>query len=398
MRVAVVTSFLPIPPSLPGSPRLYCLCKEFSKKHRLTLYTPYPLDVLETGCGGGKPLAEIFEDIVTFPEKGTKSFYGRIFHTLSNSPHYLTRYAYPGYYRNVRELLTSSLGKANHDAMYVHGFDVLQYLQESQEIPIVTDLVDAISLYHYRLFKHEGSLHGKYNQLLASRNALKFERFALKISNIVAVVSDTDAGWIRKKCSTKDIKVVPNGVGDEFFRQTVSSSAENKIVFIGSMNYAPNVDAVLWFSDEIFPRVKDRVRDAEFWVVGANPTREVQALSHISGVNVTGTVPDVRDFLEEGAVMVCPMRVGAGIKNKVLQALAMGVPVVGTQRGFEGINVTPGVHCIVGDTPDAFAAGVVKTLEKHSDIKAMVEKGQDLVRQQYTWNMAAESLLNEIDT
>jgi glycosyltransferase involved in cell wall biosynthesis len=129
------------------------------------------------------------------------------------------------------------------------------------------------------------------------------------------------------------------------------------------MDYFPNVDAVTHFSREVFPRVRRRVPDARFVIVGKNPLPAVRRLTGFSGVHVTGTVADVRPFLRQAAVAVAPLRIARGIQNKVLEAMAMGLPVVATSKAHEGLAARPGQHLFVEDDPTQFAKLVAGLLE-----------------------------------
>jgi glycosyltransferase involved in cell wall biosynthesis len=131
------------------------------------------------------------------------------------------------------------------------------------------------------------------------------------------------------------------------------------LVFTGTMDYRPNIDAAVWFTHDILPRVRVRMPNATFAVVGAKPSREVQALAATPGVIVTGKVPDVRPYLRHADVVVAPLRLARGIQNKVLEGMAMGRPVVTSPQGLEGIEAKPGHDLLVAATPDAFADAIM---------------------------------------
>jgi sugar transferase (PEP-CTERM/EpsH1 system associated) len=135
------------------------------------------------------------------------------------------------------------------------------------------------------------------------------------------------------------------------------------IVFTGTMNYRPNVDAVTWFADAVLPRLATRASPPEFWIVGANPAPAVQALAARPGVRVTGTVPDVRPYIAHAAVCVAPLRIARGIQNKVLEAMAMARPMVATPQAFEGVRARPGDDLLVADGAERMVAAIGAVLD-----------------------------------
>jgi sugar transferase (PEP-CTERM/EpsH1 system associated) len=164
---------------------------------------------------------------------------------------------------------------------------------------------------------------------------------------------------------TAKIRSVSNGVDHVYFDPMQGgpppfATDRANFVFTGTMDYPPNIDAVSWFAMTILPIIRRRAPDAQFHVVGANPTEAVQALATIKGVFVTGRVHDVRPYVAHATAAVAPMRIARGIQNKVLEAMSMARPVVVTPDALEGIEATPGCEVLLADTPDAFAAACLQ--------------------------------------
>jgi glycosyltransferase involved in cell wall biosynthesis len=131
------------------------------------------------------------------------------------------------------------------------------------------------------------------------------------------------------------------------------------------MDYFPNVDATRYFCREIFPLVREAMPEALFYIVGRNPTRQVRALAREANVVVTGSVPDVRPYLAKARVAIAPLRIARGIQNKILEAMAMGLPVVGTSEAFQGIQATMADGIRIADDPEGFAQEVLALLKDH---------------------------------
>jgi len=157
------------------------------------------------------------------------------------------------------------------------------------------------------------------------------------------------------------------------------------LVFTGAMDYWANVDAVEWFSRDVFPRIAAADPNAKFYIVGGKPTARVRALCSDPGVVVTGRVPDVRPYLAHAKVVVCPLRIARGIQNKVLEGMAMARPVVATPAAFEGIDAQPGRDLLVADGAEAFAEAVLACLAPASD-SAIGRQARAVVMANYSWD------------
>jgi sugar transferase (PEP-CTERM/EpsH1 system associated) len=175
-----------------------------------------------------------------------------------------------------------------------------------------------------------------------------------------------------------------NGVDLEYFGYVEPVQPPGSVCFVGKMDYAPNVDAVGWFYRHVFPLVRQALPAVRFLIVGSHPTDAVRALARDVAVEVTGYVDDVRPYLR-GGVMVLPMRMGGGILNKLLQGLALGVPVVATSRSLEGLSAVPNRDLLVADSADGLAAGIVR-LATDTDLRLrLASNGRRYVEKAHQW-------------
>ena len=184
------------------------------------------------------------------------------------------------------------------------------------------------------------------------------------------------------------IRAVPSGVDFAYFDPAIAQQAPYatdrlNFVFTGTMDYPPNVDAVRWFALEILPLIRRRAPDAQFHVVGSSPAPEVRALAAESGVFVTGRVPDVRPYVAFATAGVAPMRIARGIQNKVLEAMAMGRPVVVTPDALEGIDAEPGRELLLADGADAFAARCLEAAEPGG--AAIGQAARQRIERDFSW-------------
>lgn len=186
--------------------------------------------------------------------------------------------------------------------------------------------------------------------------------------------------------------VLRNGVDLAFYHPRENAPEPGHVAFTGVMNYYPNVDGCVWFADEILPRVRERVPDARFTIVGSKPSPEIERLGERPEVTVTGFVDDTRDWLRRAAVSVAPLRIARGIQNKVLEALAMGLPTVGTTSATQGVDGTPETDYLVRDDAASFADAVVELLTDDARAQELAQQGRRFVEATYDWEVVFRHL------
>ncbi|MFA9438484.1 glycosyltransferase [Uliginosibacterium sp. sgz301328] len=244
--------------------------------------------------------------------------------------------------------------------------------------------IDSVSLFWARRRDAEQGflkrqLYGE--ELLRNR---RLERELYPLFRKAVFVSDVDARHAQKLAPRAHCTSIPNGVDIAYFHP-MSVQRTASIVFTGDMSYAPNRDAAYFLLDEILPRIPPELAP-HVYLVGQRPCKRLQSLN-MKGLTVTGFVDDLRPYLAEAAAYVSPLRFGSGIKNKVLEAMAMGQVVVGTPVSFEGIACKSGKHCIsTTTTPDDFAAALTEVLRDRAAFEPMGAQARALVEQEYSWD------------
>lgn len=230
------------------------------------------------------------------------------------------------------------------------------------------------------LYRHEAK------QLLA------YERQVARDTDAALFVSQPEADLFKGLApeSVAKIGFFNNGVDTDYFSPARAYAnpftlEERAIVFTGAMDYWPNVDAVQWFANDIFPQLRARFADARFYIVGARPNAAVQALASLPGVIVTGTVPDVRPYLAYAAVSVAPLRIARGIQNKVLEAMAMGCSLVVSPQALEGIEANPGGDLLVADGDMQFVERITGLLTTDGHRDPLGAAARLTVQQRYSW-------------
>ena len=195
---------------------------------------------------------------------------------------------------------------------------------------------------------------------------------------------------------SEKVWVVPNGFSDGLLDLPLPAVTVPRVIFVGTLHYWPNTEAVLRFTRKILPLIRAQVPTVEFWIVGLGPAQEILDLDDEAGIRVFPDVPDVIDFVRQSAVSVVPLRIGGGTRLKILESLAAGVPVVSTTVGAEGIALVPGEHLLVADDPDTFAHHVCRLLGDRALREAQVKAARRALAGQYAWSAIRARVAQEL--
>ncbi|HLJ95933.1 MAG TPA: glycosyltransferase family 4 protein [Gemmataceae bacterium] len=207
-----------------------------------------------------------------------------------------------------------------------------------------------------------GWLRSRY-MALQWRRMRRFESDCGRFFHTIIAVSEQDRQTFAREYIWHHVQTIDTAVDVDYFRPNGTPEHPDHIVFVGSLDWMPNQDGVIHFVQEVWPRIRHARPQAIFRIVGRNPARSVRRLERVDGVEVVGTVPDVRPHLAEAAVVVVPLLVGGGTRIKIFEALAMGKALVSTRIGAEGLPVQSGEHLLLADSPADFAEAVIQLLK-----------------------------------
>jgi glycosyltransferase involved in cell wall biosynthesis len=231
--------------------------------------------------------------------------------------------------------------------------------------------------------------HRAYFNLQAKRMFQWEQNVCRSVSQVIAV-SETDEKLMRSRFGIEQVSSVPTGVDVEYFERPESSSVLYDLVFVGSMDWMPNIDGMRWFLADVFPLIRRQKPDCRLAIVGRNPPQALLDAAKDSHITVTGTVPDVRPFLWQSAISVVPLRVGGGTRLKIFEAMAAGTPVVSTTIGAEGLPVNHGKTIQIADTAQQFAEECLNLLAVPESRQTMAQQAMKLVVENYSWEQVTK--------
>jgi glycosyltransferase involved in cell wall biosynthesis len=239
----------------------------------------------------------------------------------------------------------------------------------------------------WRASARRGSAVGAAYSWIQTRRLRRLERAACRAADAVLVVSPEDGRALIELDPELSPVVVPNGVDVDRYTPSGAAREPNDVFFIGKLDYRPNVDAVEWLANDIWPLVQASAPQARLFVVGRDPSRRVRNLARRSAVTVVGPVEDDRPWFARCAALLVPLRMGGGVRLKVLQAMAMGTPMISTTIGMAGTDAVPGRHYLAADSPAEFARQVVRLTTEPALGRELGAAGRRFVGERYDWRV-----------
>lgn len=387
LKVLVLAKLPPYPPTLGQTLRFYNFTKHLRDYCDLDL-------IYQENIPPAKELQDIFNDIQVLPatqeQNPARSFPTRLMRRFSSKA--LIR-DNPHAVEFLKERLPA------YDAV-LSTTHLLPCLDFERTTPIVVDAVDESVLQYWRELPHAPGLKEKMRKLYYLFLNFLYEKRFLAEGYIASafLTSEVDARVLKRVSNLHQIEVIQNGVDSEYFAPADCSEDNDLIVFEGSMFFDQNVIGAIFFCEKILPLIKKERPDVRLALVGRDPTPEVLALAKDSAVEVTGSVEDIRPYLAKAAVFVCPLQSGGGIKNKILQAWAMGKACVATSFSTGGLGVIEGENILVRDKPQAFADAVLNLMDNPERRKQLGNSGRARVLQNYSWESKAEKIYEMLRT
>ena len=387
MKILFLSPTVPFPLTDGGRVRVFNLLKQIAVKNEVTLLA---LETQTTDAEGVAELRQLGIQVHLVPNAPILprvSFGTLVKAFLKRQPITVARYDIPAYRQKFRELIATQ----TFDLVHYEMFHIAQFHTETH-LPGVLSQQNVDSAIWRRLCSETANPLYKFAYWTQQLAFQRYERVLSPKFDAVTCTSDIDAAVFQQHCTENAIEIIPNGVDITHYRPDFTTEAPAHLIYIGSMDWYPNEDAVAFFADEVLPRIQEKVPDVTFSIVGGNPSARVQKLAERDGIIVTGRVPEIKPYFAKATVFVVPLRIGSGTRLKILEALAMGKAIVSTTVGAEGLDLKDGAEIFIADEPTAFADAVTRLLTDAQLRRRIGENGRSRVEQDYDWRSIGEKL------
>ena len=383
MRILWVKAGKLLPVDTGGKIRSYNILRHLARTHRVTLLGYY-----------GGPRDNSYEDTIARELPGPQTIHtsaldgSGVAQTLSylqlmfqSAPFAVSKFTHSA----VKKAVAESLGSGSFDVAVCDFLSASQNFPAQLSTPTVLFQHNVETSLWQRLAQTESNFARRFAYKMEAGKMASYERAALGRFHHIIAVSEHDRQQMLAMDPSCSITVVPTGVDTEKYSVAPPSQANPpKIVFLGSMDWEPNIDAVQYFCRDIFPRVRSQFPAAIFQIVGRNPHASVKQLAS-DFVEVSGTVPSIAEYLREATLVVVPLRIGGGTRLKIFEAMATGKAVISTSIGAEGLAVQSGRDLILADEPASFAEAVLALLTD-SSLRRRYEEAAAKLAVQYDWS------------
>ncbi len=384
MKILLLAPYPPYPPRGGGQQRMYQFVRHLSRDHEVWLLTFSPDESADAA------LESLRDRCVVMTVRQPRHTPARRLRALllSSRPDMSLRGASPAFESALRRLVSH----VPFDVIQAESIEMAQYGCRYDSKPLtVYDAFNAEYVIQQRACLTDARTPRTWPlaaySLIQWRKLRRYEsRLSHRFDGAFAV-SREDGAILQRLNRALPVAVIPNGVDTDFFAPSAPRpESPPYVLFTGTLDYRANIDAVVWFAREALPLAQVTHPSLRFVIVGRNPVAAVRELAALPGVEVIGEVEDVRPWFAGAAAYVVPMRIGGGVRLKVLEALAAGRAVVATSMGLEGIDgLAPGVHALVADAPARFAAHITTLLDDQDRARRLGDAGRALVVERYDW-------------
>jgi glycosyltransferase involved in cell wall biosynthesis len=396
MRILITCKEFPHSQVIGGPIIIYNRLKYLSQNHLVSLAAFYRPEEKKY-VSSVEPFCHDLR-LIPFPPK--RSFFKLIWDFFTSPiPHYFLRVHGS---KDMAHAIAEMVQKDRYDFVIAEYSVMGQFLYNNDELPPVRKIISVHECYYLSRLKsfhhHKIGLH-KLREAIYLKGLKKYEFDMYRKADKVLTLTLQGKNELLEIASDLDISVVPHGVDVKAFSFCPQAEEDSSIVFIGNYPHYPNVDAVLYFHEKVWGQLKTSIPDMKFYVVGHAPPPEITRLSEDTSIIITGTVDDVVPYLRKAKVFICPVRLGGGFRGKILEAMAVGRPVVSTSLGAEGIPASNGENIILADNPDDFARGILDLMRNQSLYQKVQRNARRLMEEKYAWDKGTallESVLEKM--
>ncbi|MBN2212139.1 MAG: TIGR03087 family PEP-CTERM/XrtA system glycosyltransferase [Sedimentisphaerales bacterium] len=384
-RLLFITHRVPFPPDKGERVRAYNQIRALAEHYHITLATPVHDSRDEDAA---QLMRRWCKHVLLAPADGRKGRVRGGLAALMTGTSVTERHFHSAC---LAKLIEKEAKRKPFDLVMASSSAMVHYLRHAGHCPRIMDLVDVDSA-KWSSYAEKAGWPKRWLYQREARLVRQLEEDAIVHCNAVLLVSEAESQVLG--VYPGKVHALSNGVDVDYFQPSRSTqSVKGSLVFTGTMDYEPNIDGVCWFVNEIWPELRKQYPEATFTIVGRNPSRAVKRLEHAPGVKVTGSVPDVRPYLRTAMAAVCPLRIARGIQNKVLEAMAMGLPVVASGPALEGLETQPGKDVLQADTPEQWQSRLGQLFDDEAYRAAIAEQSRQCVVEHYAWSARVAPLV-----
>jgi sugar transferase (PEP-CTERM/EpsH1 system associated) len=391
MRILFVANRMPYPPYRGDKLKIFNLMGELINKHEIHLLTiaenQQDLDsiqpLLQPLGNGSKIITRI--DYIYRPI-WISAFY-TLMGAFSRKPFQIAFFQSNKFRKKLKNLLDTQ----QYDAIHVQHIRMAQYFEGIDKTNVILDLPDAFSMYWQRRKDKSRHILQKFFATVEFKRLYQFEQKMIPQFAKTLVCSTVDQSFLMESTGVR-VDLLENGVDvNQFYPRPEIEFVHGRILFTGNMSYAPNIDALHYFIEEIWPLILQNFPDATFVIAGQKPGKWIQTLAS-DKITVTGFVKDLAKEYASAHVVISPLRIGAGTQNKVLEALSMNIPVVTTHVGYEGLELPINAGALLSMNASEFANNTLRLLNDVPFRNETGKTGGELIRAKFSWEAIAKKL------
>ncbi len=395
MRILYLSSWFPYPPDNGARMRTYNLLRQLARRHEIALLS-FVQGEAPTGAAL-EAVGALCQVLGTLPQRHFQPSKPRaLLRLLSSQP----RSALEMYDPRMRECLDQALRQHDFDLVIGSeigpGVAVAPYLAKLDHIPCVIEDLEVSMIWNQ--YRGQTTWRGKFQHSLTWWKQKRYTVRLLSRMQGCTVASETEQALLHRLLpDTLPLAVVPNGVDLASYRTGWRPAAPDTLVFPGALTYQANFDAMVFFLREVWPLIRAARPGVTLRITGRTDDVPLARLALTEGVILTGYLDDVRPTVAQSRVCVVPLLTGGGTRLKILEAMALGTPVVSTTQGAEGLAVVPGKDVLIADEPAAFAGAVLRLLADEALCAQLAANGRELVEARYSWEACAAQLERLLD-
>lgn len=376
MEILYVCHRYPYPPKRGGKIRPFNMIRHLSERHHVTVAT---LARSREEANAGTGLEEYADTLVghVSEPRQTLRMLARLPTAIPSSMGYF-------YSSELACKVRHACQEKRFDLIFVHCSSVAQYVSPIKNVPKVLDFgdMDSQKWLAYSKFRSWPLNLGYWLEGVKLERA---ERHLAKQFDMCTCTTRQELETLRSYDAGTETDWFPNGVDASYFEPDSAPYEPDLISFIGRMDYYPNQRCMIDFCERVFPVVRQRRPGTKLLIVGANPSTRIRRLGEQTGVTVTGSVPDVRPYVRKSTLMVAPLKIARGTQNKILEAMAMGVPTVTSEIAAGGVDAVPGDHLLTGSTTEDYVEAILRLLEHPEERRRLAVEGRHRMLSHHDW-------------